>query len=273
MTSTIAFIGGGNMARSLIGGLLAQGQSRASIRVAEPQPAQREALATDFGVHVGADNAAAVDGADTVVLAVKPQVMRTVCTSIAPALAGQSSSVLSIAAGVRIAQLQRWLGAGVPIIRAMPNTPALIGAGITGTVGNMHVGAAERANAESVLRAAGALVWIDDESLMDAVTAVSGSGPAYFFLLMETMQAAAERQGLPPEAARQLVLQTALGAARMAAEGDEAPAQLRARVTSPGGTTQAALETFTAGGFAQLVDAAIARATLRGHELSDLLGD
>jgi len=273
MSTQIAFIGGGNMARSLIGGLVARGHDRAAIVVSEPQQGLRDALTRDFGIVAGTDNAAAAAAADTIVLAVKPQVMHAVCTSIQPALEGRRPCIVSIAAGVRIAQLQRWLGAGLPLIRAMPNTPALIGAGITGLTTNTHATAADRNAAQTVLQAAGPAVWIDDERLMDAVTAVSGSGPAYFFLLMEAMQAAAIRQGLAPDAARTLVVHTALGAARMAAESGESTTTLRERVTSPGGTTQAALETFAAGGLNALVDAAIDRATVRGRELSDLIGD
>lgn len=273
MAPKIAFIGGGNMARCLIGGLIARGAAPAAIAASEPQDALREALARDFGIRTATGNAAIAADADVVVLAVKPQVMRAVCLELAPALAGRGASVVSIAAGVRLAQFGRWLGPSQAVVRAMPNTPALLGCGISGVVANAAAGAAARAAAEAVLAPAGPVVWIPDESLMDAVTAVSGSGPAYFFLLMEAMQAAAERQGLPREVAAALVRQTALGAARMACEGTETPSRLRERVTSPGGTTQAALEAFEAGAFRGLVDAAIDRATTRGRELSDLLGD
>jgi pyrroline-5-carboxylate reductase len=272
MTPTIAFVGGGNMARSLVGGLLARGVAAADLLVCEPLPALRESLAADFGVAVTDDNARAA-AAGTVVLAVKPQVMREVCHGLAGALDGRRPTVVSIAAGIRLAQFARWLGDTLPVVRAMPNTPALIGAGITGLVANAHADAAARGRAEQVLAAAGPAVWIPDESLMDAVTAVSGSGPAYFFLLMEALAAAGERQGLPADVARRLVLQTALGAARMACEGDEPPSRLRERVTSPGGTTQAALEAFAAGGFAAVVDSAVTAATQRGRALSDLIGD
>jgi pyrroline-5-carboxylate reductase len=272
MTSTIAFVGGGNMARSLVGGLLARGMPPSQLLVCEPQAALREALAADFRVAVSDDNSQAA-GAETLVLAVKPQVMRAVCQGLAAARGGRRPTVVSIAAGIRLAQFARWLGEDLPVVRAMPNTPALIGAGITGLVANAHADGAARERAEAVLSAAGPTVWIPDESLMDAVTAVSGSGPAYFFLLMEQLAAAGERQGLPADVARRLVLQTALGAARMACEGDEPPARLRERVTSPGGTTQAALDAFAAGGFNALVDAAVVAATQRGRALSDLIGD
>lgn len=260
------------MARSLVGGLIARGQAAGDIVVAEPQAAAREALAQDFGVRTTGDNADAVRDATVVVLAVKPQVMRDVCTSLRGA-AGRGALFVSIAAGIRTGQLVGWLGAGTPVVRAMPNTPALIGAGATGLFATPHVTPAQRAATESLLAATGIVAWIADEALMDAVTAVSGSGPAYFFLLVEALQAAAEAQGLPRDAARALVVQTALGAARMAAEGGEDAATLRQRVTSPGGTTQAAIEALEAGGFRRLVADAVARATARGAELSRQFGD
>ena len=264
----VAFIGGGNMARSLIGGLVAQGASGADIRVAEPVAAAREALARDFGARVFEDNADAVAGAATWVLAVKPQVMRAVCEALAPVAQANRPLVVSIAAGITAAQLDRWLGGDVAVVRTMPNTPALLGAGVTGLFANVRVDADGRARADALLAATGRTVWIDDEARMDAVTAVSGSGPAYVFLLAEAMQAAGEAEGLPTQAARTLALQTILGAARMLTEGDEAATELRRRVTSPGGTTQAAIETFEAGGFRELVHHAIAAATDRGRQLS-----
>ncbi|TDK27394.1 pyrroline-5-carboxylate reductase [Luteimonas aestuarii] len=265
---TTAFIGGGNMARSLIGGLVAAGTDPAAIRVAEPDATARESLSSDFGVAVFADAAAAVEGADTWFFAVKPQVMRDVCAALSAVAQAQRPVVVSIAAGITSTQLDRWLGGGLPVVRTMPNTPALLGAGVTGLFANAAVDTAGRARAEALLSAAGETVWIEDETRMDAVTAVSGSGPAYVFLLAEAMEDAAKAQGLPDDAARTLVLQTVLGAARMLVESGEAPAELRRRVTSPGGTTQAAIETFEAGGLRTLVGAAIANATRRGGELS-----
>ena len=265
--STIAFIGGGNMARSLIGGLVAQGFAPSSIRVAEPVDALRDALARDFGVRVHASAAEAADAASTWLLAVKPQVMRTVCEALASA-ASANPLVVSIAAGITSAQLDRWLGGGRAIVRAMPNTPSLIGQGVTGLFATAAVTPAQRDDTSALLRAGGPTAWIDDEALMDAVTAVSGSGPAYVFLLAEAMQAAAERQGLPPETAALLVRQTVAGAAAMLAQAGEPASVLRARVTSPNGTTQAAVETLQAGGFEALLDRAIERATQRGRELS-----
>ena len=270
--TTLAFIGGGNMARALIGGQIARGADPRLIRVAEPAENARYGLAAEFGVVVHADNAAAVEGADVIVLAVKPQVMREVCTGIADLVAARKPLLISIAAGIGLEHFRRWFGPAAKLVRCMPNTPALIGAGVTGLYADASVDADARSRAEGILAATGPTVWIDDETRMDAVTAVSGSGPAYFFLLMEAMVEAAIRQGLSADAARILVLNTALGAARMANESEESPATLRARVTSPGGTTQAALERFEAGGFRDLVDAAIARATERGRELSNQFG-
>ena len=268
-SGAIAFIGGGNMARSLIGGLVARGRSAADVRVAEPVPALREALQGDFGVACFDHAEAAADGAAVWVLAVKPQVMREVCAGLAPLARAQRPVVVSIAAGITAAQLSRWLDSpDLAIVRAMPNTPALLGAGITGLYANAHVDATQRAQASTLLEAVGPTVWIDDEHQMDAVTAVSGSGPAYVFLLAEAMQAAGVAQGLTAEAARALVQQTLLGAATMLTRLDEPADVLRARVTSPGGTTQAAIETFEAGGFRDLVARAIAAATERGRQLS-----
>ena len=264
----IAFIGGGNMARSLIGGLIARGVDAATIHVVEPVLSLREALATDFGVAVFAEAAGAVDDTGLWVLAVKPQVMRSLCEGLAPVAQSQRPIVVSIAAGITASQLQRWLGGEAAVIRAMPNTPALLGAGVTGLFANARVDEAGRERAEQLLASAGRTVWIGDEAKMDAVTAVSGSGPAYVFLLAEAMEAAAKAEGLADDAARTLVLQTVLGAARMLTESDEAPAELRRRVTSPNGTTQAAIETFQAGGFEELVGKAIHAASERGRQLS-----
>ena len=265
---SIAFIGGGNMARSLIGSLIARGEHPESIRVAEPVEVVRESLARDFGVPVFATAQEAVDGAGLWMLAVKPQVMRTLCEGMAATAQSSRPLVVSIAAGITTPQMQRWLGGDAAVIRAMPNTPALLGAGVTGLFATAQVDAAGRQRAEALLASAGRTVWIDDEALMDAVTAVSGSGPAYVFLLAEAMEEAAKAEGLSDSAARMLVLQTVLGAARMLTESDEAPAELRKRVTSPNGTTQAAIETFQEGGFARLVGKAIHAASERGKALS-----
>jgi pyrroline-5-carboxylate reductase len=268
---TLAFIGGGNMARSLIAGLLGGGTTPDSIRVAEPVSELREALHRDFDVPVFADNGEAVANAGTWLLAAKPQVVPAICAALSSAAQATAPLVVSIAAGITTVQLERWLGGGLPIVRAMPNTPALLGAGVTGLFANPRVDADGRACAERLLASAGPVVWLDDESMLDAVTAVSGSGPAYVFLLAEAMLDAARAQGLPDAAARTLVLRTILGAARMLLEEAATPAELRARVTSSGGTTEAAIEVFERGQLHALVNDAIDAASQRSRELSHQL--
>ncbi|WP_313219290.1 pyrroline-5-carboxylate reductase [Stenotrophomonas sp.] len=269
MTSTsITFIGGGNMARSLIAGLIRQGVAPAHLHVAEPVAELRSQLTADFGVHTYASASEAAAQGQVWLLAVKPQVLRDVCASLEESAAAQAPLVVSIAAGITSAQLVRWLGGRPAVVRAMPNTPALLGAGVTGLFATAGVSHAQRQQADTLLASAGRTVWIDDEARMDAVTAVSGSGPAYVFLLAEAMEAAAQAQGLAPDAARVLVVQTLLGASRMLDESGEAPAELRRRVTSPNGTTQAAIESFQADGFEAIVGRAIEAATRRGQALS-----
>ena len=268
VSGPIAFIGGGNMARSLIGALVRGGIDASSIIVAEPNDAARDALARDFGVIVRARAADAARGAATLVLAVKPQVMKAVCAEIADAVTATRPLLISIAAGIRLDQFARWLGAGTPVVRAMPNTPALIGAGASGLVANAAVTTEQRERAATILGAAGICAWIEREELMDTVTALSGSGPAYFFLLVEALVDAAAAQGLPSDVARALAAQTCLGAGRMLVEAGEAPSTLRERVTSPGGTTAAALDAFAAGDLRGLVAKAVEAATKRGGTLS-----
>ncbi len=268
MAERIAFIGGGNMARCLIGGLIREGRARSSIHVAEPNAELRDALARDFGVVVHTSNSAAALVSSIWVLAVKPQVMGVVLAELAAVAQDKAPLVVSIAAGVTHARIAAALGSRARVVRTMPNTPAMIGAGITGLYAADDVDVGERVIVESLLATAGATVWIDDEALMDAVTAVSGSGPAYFFLMIEALSAAGVHQGLAPETAAKLAVHTALGAARMASEAGESPAILRQRVTSPGGTTAAALDAFAAGGFAELVERAVAAATERGRALA-----
>lgn len=263
----IVFIGGGNMARSLVGGLIGRGVAAEMIRVVEPVAALREALQADFGIAVSADAVSAAAGARACVLAVKPQVMRDVCGALVDVLP-DDALVVSIAAGITRAQLQRWLGGRArPIVRAMPNTPSLLGAGVTGLQGDGLTGA-QRDAATALLQTVGAVAWIDDEAHMDAVTAVSGSGPAYVFLLAEALADAGAAQGLGADTARMLAAHTLLGAARMLVESGEPADVLRQRVTSPGGTTQAAIEAFEAGGLRALVAGAVDAATQRGRALS-----
>jgi len=264
----IAFIGGGNMARSLIGGLIGNGVPVDRLSASEPNADLRAALARDFGMAVCAENIQAAESADVLLLAVKPQVMKNVCIGLREVAQARKPLVVSIAAGIRIDQLDGWFGGGMAIVRCMPNTPALIGAGATGACANARCTDAQREMAQNILSAAGITAWIADEALMDTVTALSGSGPAYFFLLVEALVDAAVAQGLPEEIARALATQTALGAGRMLREDGAAPAELRRRVTSPAGTTQAALDSFAASQFNAIVAAAVAAATQRGRELS-----
>ncbi len=264
----VLFIGGGNMARSLIGGLVAGGTDRARVRVVDPNAEIRAALAGEFGITAFEQAGDAAEDAAIWVLAIKPQVMRPVCEALAATARARRPLVLSVAAGITASQVDRWLGGDVAVVRTMPNTPALLGAGVTGMYANPRVDATGRARADLLMRSAGTRVWIDDEARMDAVTAVSGSGPAYVFLLAEAMEAAGVAQGLTPDEARALVQQTLLGASRMLVEGDAPPAELRRRVTSPGGTTHAAIEAFEAGGLRALVDEAVGCAARRGRALS-----
>jgi pyrroline-5-carboxylate reductase len=270
--TVIGFIGGGNMASSLIGGLLADGFPREAIRVAEPDPQRRQALGDSFGIPVGDDNGAVVAASDVVVLAVKPQVLRTVCLSLADAMQARQPLVLSIAAGVRLGDIERWLGGNLAAVRTMPNTPALVGSGATALYANGRVDDRQRELAEGIMRAVGLALWLDDEAQMDAVTAVSGSGPAYFFLVIEVLEQAGADLGLPRETARLLALQTAFGSAKLALESRDDSATLRARVTSPGGTTERALGILEAGDLRGLFSRAVAGACNRAGELADLLG-
>ncbi len=268
----ITLIGGGNMARSLIGGLIADGHPAAGVRCAEPDAARREALIADFGIQAFEDNATATRGADAVILAVKPNRIAEVATDLALQIREQQSVVISIAAGVRSSDIARWLGDGAAVVRAMPNTPALVQTGATALYANQAVSETQRELAETTLRAVGMVVWLSEEQQMDAVTALSGSGPAYFFLTMELMQAAAEELGLDQKTARLLTLETALGAARMALESSEDAATLRTRVTSPGGTTAAALAEFDKAGLAAIYRKALGAAAERAAEIGDELG-
>jgi pyrroline-5-carboxylate reductase len=276
-TLKITLIGGGNMARGLIGGLLGHGATAARIVVADPVAAGREALERDFGVSTTDDNHAAASHADVVVLAVKPQQMGPVARDLAPALS-QLPLVISVAAGIRSSDLQRWLGPGIPLVRAMPNRPALIGAGATGLYAAEEVSPAQRALAEEVLKATGLCLWVQTEADLDLVTALSGSGPAYFFRLAELMAEAAVGQGLEPETARRLAAQTLAGAGQLVAAEMKTGqsgidlARMRAEVTSKGGTTEAALEMFDKHGLGASVAAAQAAAARRSEELARQFG-
>ncbi len=270
----ITLIGGGNMARGLIGGLIAKGANPAYITVAEPDAAGRDALQRNFGVAVTGDNACAVAGARVIVLAVKPQIMAQVVRALAPTLQLSRPLVISVAAGIRSANLAGWIGPDVPVVRCMPNRPALIGAGASGLYADATVGAAERALAEQVLASTGLALWVNREGDMDLVTALSGSGPAYFFRLAELMAEAAIAQGLDATVARQLAAQTLAGAGQLvASETSPDLARMRAEVTSRGGTTEAALNCFGALALDSTVAAAMQAAAQRSHELAEQFGD
>lgn len=266
----IAFIGAGNMAASLIGGLRAKGLDAGLIRASDPGAETRAKVNAEQGIDVFADNAEAIKDADVVVLAVKPQAMKAVCEAIRPSLKS-NQLVVSIAAGITCASMNNWLGAQ-PIVRCMPNTPALLRQGVSGLFATAEVTAEQRRQAEELLSAVGIALWLNEEQQLDAVTAVSGSGPAYFFLLIEAMTAAGVKLGLPADIAAQLTVQTALGAAHMAVASDVDAAELRRRVTSPSGTTEAAIKSFQAGGFEALVEKALGAAAHRSAEMAEQLG-
>jgi pyrroline-5-carboxylate reductase len=268
----LAFIGGGNMAAALIGGLIKRGLPGERIIVADPSGDQLQRLVRSYGVKGAADNASAVSGAEVVVLAVKPQQMRSVALGLSPHLAASKPLVMSVAAGIPHAALARWFGPQVAVVRTMPNRPALNGFGATGLYAPASVGAANRALAESIMAAVSATVWVEHESQMDTVTALSGSGPAYFFLFMEALEAAAHERGLPNEIAHKLTLETAFGAAQMARQSSESLASLRDQVTSKGGTTAAALEVLDAAGLRAIVAHAVAAADRRSAELAAEFG-
>jgi pyrroline-5-carboxylate reductase len=273
MDSTrIGFIGGGNMARSLIGGLIADGYDASQIWVSDPSQNQLQGLRSRFPIRTTHDNVEAAAAAEILVLAVKPQLLHEVVVALAPTLQARRPLVISIAAGVREPALQRWLGGGLAIVRAMPNTPALVQSGATALYANREVSAQQHDQAESILRAVGLTLWLTDEAQMDAVTALSGSGPAYFFLVMEALEAAAIGLGLAPGTARLLPLETAFGAAKMALESNEGPGDLRARVTSPGGTTERATQVLEDGSLRALFQRALQAAEARSRELAEVLG-
>jgi pyrroline-5-carboxylate reductase len=272
-TQNIGFIGGGNMASSLISGLIASGHSPQQIWVSDLDEDKLQALATNLKINITTDNNTAINESDVVVLAVKPQIMRSVAESISSSVQQNNTLVVSIAAGISQNSLSNWLGNNVAIVRCMPNTPALVLTGATALHANSRTSNIQKDLAENILRSVGIAIWVDAESELDAVTAVSGSGPAYFFLLMEAMEKTAIELGLGEHTASLLVQQTALGAAKIALESPGSPGQLRAKVTSPGGTTARAIETFQQGGFNELVAKALHAACDRSIEMSKQSGD
>ncbi|MDX5300216.1 MAG: pyrroline-5-carboxylate reductase [Gammaproteobacteria bacterium] len=258
------------MASAIIGGLIATGFPAQHIRVSDPNADGLARLAARYGVHTTHDNTIAAD-ADILLLAVKPQVLQTVCTPLVTLVQTRRPLVISIAAGIGSAQVDAWLGGHLAVVRCMPNTPAMVGEGATGLFANTRVSPAQREAAESLFRSVGTTCWVDDESLMHAITAVSGSGPAYFFLILEALELAGTQAGLPAETARALAIQTMRGAARMARDSGEEPAQLKRNVMSPGGTTERAIQTFEQGDLVGLIGQAVAAANARSAELAEQL--
>ncbi len=268
--ATIGFIGGGNMAISLIGGLISAGTPASDITVAEPDESRRQALQKKFDINATADNQNTLS-CDVIVLAVKPQLLKQVCQQLD---AGRQKDCLfiSIAAGIKSTDIDDWLNGAQSIVRCMPNTPALLQCGASGLFANDAVTEAQKQQAEKIMKAVGIVIWVESEEQINAVTAVSGSGPAYFFLMMEAMQHAGEELGLSGSVAQQLVLQTALGAARMATENNASPAELRKMVTSKGGTTEQAILSFQSADFQNIVSDALSAANDRSISLADELG-
>jgi pyrroline-5-carboxylate reductase len=269
---TIAFIGAGNMATALIKGLLAKDYPCAKIWASDPDNEQLEKLKNDTNINVTNDNPAVIQQADVVVLAVKPQLINEVLQPLQKALNTKTVLLISIAAGISIKTLESLSSTKQAIVRCMPNTPALVEAGASALYANASTSEDQQQQAQSVLSAVGMVCWLQHESDIDTVTALSGSGPAYFFLFIEALQSAAIEQGLDPEIASKLALQTAFGAAKLALSGDGDVAKLRRNVTSPGGTTEAALAQFKKDDFSNIVARAVAKAKARSEELA-LLSD
>lgn len=272
--TTIGFIGGGNMATALIGGLIANGGDASAILVSDPNEERRRYLAERFGITTCTENenSQLVEKSDVVVLAVKPQVLRNVCHTISESVRHNQPLVLSVAAGIRLTDIERWLGATTPLVRTMPNTPALVQSGATALTANSQVTSNQKELAEGIMRAVGLTLWIEKEEQMDAVTALSGSGPAYIFLIVEALEQAATKLGLPEETARLLALQTAFGASKMALESPDDCATLRQCVTSPGGTTERALAVLEENNLRGIFEQALEAARDRSIELANQLG-
>ncbi len=270
-TPVIALIGAGNMGNSLISGLIHNGHPADKLWAADVSKEKLDQLQQTFSIHTTTHNVKAAEAADIIVFAVKPQLFANVAMELANVVQKNKPLILSIAAGVRESSISGWLGDKTAIVRAMPNTPALIGCGATSLFANAYVTDEQRRLAESILRSVGVAIWLLEEKWMDIVTALSGSGPAYFFLMMESLQQAAEQLGLPDETARLLTLQTALGAAKMAIESGKSLVELRHNVTSPGGTTEKAVSVLEANNIRGLFKEALLAAKLRSEELAELV--
>lgn len=270
---TIGFIGAGNMASAIIGGMLDSGFQADGIWVSAPDDDHLQTIRHKFGVSVTTDNRYCAEQADILVLAVKPQIMADVCRDIAPVAQNTRPLMVSIAAGLTADTLDGWLGGGLPLVRVMPNTPSLVGMGAAGLYANADVTDEQKQHVESIFNSIGKALWLEDENQLHAVTALSGSGPAYFFLMLEALEAAASEAGIPAETARGLAIQTMAGAAEMASRSEHDPAQLKRNVMSPGGTTERAINTFEDGGLRPLVEKAYKAAMTRSQEMAEELAD
>lgn len=265
----IGFIGAGNMARSLIGGLISSGVKSDNIFAADPNDEIRNSLTRDFSIHTFTENQDLMDKCDVIVFSVKPQALKEVASSLN---AKDSALYVTIAAGIPSESLNNWLGGNKAVVRAMPNTPSLVLSGASGLFANNHVSEEQKEISESILRAVGTAVWVDTEAQLNAVTALSGSGPAYFFMVLEAMEKAGEELGLPADTARLLAIQTGFGATKLALEIEDDPASLRQKVTSPGGTTEAAIKTFEEQGLMKIFSNAMKAANDRAEQLAEELG-
>ena len=263
----ISFIGGGNMAYSLIHGLVDNGVDVARIRIGEPNHSRRKELSKSLKVETYADNLASIENSEIIVLAVKPQIVKTVITQVADKISHNNALILSIAAGISIQNIESWGKPAIPIIRAMPNTPSLVRSGITALCKNLHVSPNQKKQAESIMSSVGTVIWLEDEKLMNTITAISGSGPAYFFYFMESLVQAAILEGINETLARKLVLDTTNGAAQLASKTKEPLSILREKVTSPGGTTEAAIKVFETNDFKKVIKKAVSAARIRAENL------
>ncbi|WP_106475845.1 pyrroline-5-carboxylate reductase [Phytohalomonas tamaricis] len=272
MPSQLTFIGAGNMASAIFGGMIDKGYRAEAITATATRPEHLDTLKARYGINITTDNAAAVVDADVVVLAVKPQKMREVCLALAEAIQISRPLIISVAAGIECEALGRWLGGNLPIIRCMPNTPSLVGAGASGLYATADVSDAQRDLASTLLGTVGLVEWVEEEALIDAVTAVSGSGPAYFFLMIEALEEAGVKRGLDLQSARRLAIHTAFGAAKMAAESELTPAELKRQVMSPGGTTEQAIASFEKAGIKPIFDDATHACAKRARALAAELG-
>lgn len=268
---TLAFIGAGNMARAIMGGLISNGYPAEKIWATDTQK-ERMADLRQQGLNTTTDNNSAIAAADIVILAVKPQVLKTAAMDMAATVQQHKPLIISVAAGILCDNLEQWLGGNLAVVRCMPNTPALVGKGASGLYGNQQVSDSQRQQTSEIMQATGIALWVEQETQLDAVTAVSGSGPAYYFMVMEAMVAAGEKLGLSREVAEQLTIQTALGAAEMANQSDVDPAELRRRVTSPKGTTEQAIKTFQQDGLIELFEKAMQACNDRSEALAVELG-